>query len=370
MTQTEPRNEAGSPTLLWRLNDQRANKEGHHAKVYWVKTQKKSEDGSNHRSQWKFSHSYQGDWSNNIKSGFGIQFYENGDKYEGEWSNNCRNGFGTFWVKNEKKKLVRSYTGQYLNDQKHGKGTMFFENGCRFDGHWEANAIAGFGRMIYANGDVYVGNWKHNMRHGYGVFTKLNGDHYEGSWLMDKREGFGTFLFAANGKVIVGEWTDDTPRTSVLYKLDRKEKEAEGEGKGGLLRSPMMKKRVASDQNELNIKFNNMILPLLQLESPVEVLEEGMREVKRQRLGFRVAHSPLETLVTETELEVRAREWRGLMGDLSTATFADLRQFLDVGDPQVEAEALQELGVDEQEVYFEDFVRLIVFRDTLRELEE
>jgi hypothetical protein len=266
--------------------------------------------------------------------------------------------------------LVRSYTGQYLNDQKHGKGTMFFENGCRFDGHWETNAITGFGRMIYATGDVYVGNWKHNMRHGYGVFTKVNGDHYEGDWLMDKREGFGTYLFSANGKVIVGEWTDDTPRTSVLYKLERKEKEVDGEGKGGLLRSPMMKKRAESDQNELNIKFNNIILPLLQLDSPVEVLEEGMKEVKRQRLGFRVANSPLETLVTETELEIRASEWRQVMGELSTAPFSTIQELLHFDNGSQETEALQELGVDEQEVYFEDFVRLIVFRDNLRELTE
>jgi len=69
---------------------------------------------------------YIGDWKDNKKSGFGIQFYQNGDKYEGGWENNMRHGQGTFWVYEGKNKLRREYTGDFSKDMKTGRGTMFY----------------------------------------------------------------------------------------------------------------------------------------------------------------------------------------------------------------------------------------------------
>lgn len=347
-------------TQLWKLNDRRANKEGHHAKVYWVRAQEKLEDGSNHRSQWRFSHSYQGGWEGNIKAGFGVQVYENGDKYEGEWLNNCRNGFGTYWVRNEHRRLVRAYTGQYLNDKKHGKGTMFFEDGRRYDGHWAANEITGFGRMIYTNGDVYVGEWRQDMRHGYGVFTRVNGDYYEGNWLLDKREGYGTHLFAGNGKVIVGEWADDQPRTSVLYKLSEDERQGNTLEKNSILKNQILKKRAVAEATELSVKFTKMMLPALQLENPIEVLESALAEVRRERLGFRVAYTPVELLVGEEELNALATRWKEAAGETGIATLKTVEELL---ESPLES-AMAELSIDPEAVYFEDFVRLTVYLDS------
>ncbi len=64
-------------------------------------------------NKWKGSHRYVGDWKNNKKNGFGIQYYSNGDKYEGGWVENKRHGQGTFWVSNAKNKLRREYTGDW-----------------------------------------------------------------------------------------------------------------------------------------------------------------------------------------------------------------------------------------------------------------
>ena len=368
MNLSKSKNDKSASNQIWKENDQKANKEGPHAKVYWVKGQKKSEDGSKHRSQWKFSHCYQGSWENNIKSGFGIQFFENGDKYEGEWAGNCRNGFGTYWVKNDNKKLLRNYTGHYLADQKHGKGTMFFETGNRYDGHWERNEITGFGRMIYTNGDVYTGHWVENKRHGYGVFTKINGDYYEGNWLLDKREGYGTYLFAANHKIIIGEWSEDTPKSSVLYKLSDEEKEIDLDNKNGLLKSTILKKRMHLDSNELNIKINNLVFPVLQLEDPVEALENALKDVRRERLGFRVLYSPVESLLAEVELGEMADQFRVIANEDGVGSIDEIKVFLGGFEGTDLESVMVELAVESDKVYFEDFVRLVVYRDNLREL--
>ena len=75
---------------------------------------------------WESSQKYIGDWRDNCKEGFGIQFYKNGDKYEGMWAVDKRHGQGTYW-KNEGSKLRREYTGDWYEDKKHGRGTFFYK---------------------------------------------------------------------------------------------------------------------------------------------------------------------------------------------------------------------------------------------------
>lgn len=83
-----------------------------------------------------------------------------------------RNGQGTLWLPDSKENLRRRYTGDWVNDKKEGRGTMFFENEDRYDGFWKENQCSGEGRLIYKNGDVYVGQWHDGRRSGYGVFTR------------------------------------------------------------------------------------------------------------------------------------------------------------------------------------------------------
>ncbi len=64
-----------------------------------------------------------GEWSGNLKSGYGIQVYGAGHKYEGEWSAGKREGHGVYWIKGDgdgdSKKLRRVYAGNWKNDKKH-----------------------------------------------------------------------------------------------------------------------------------------------------------------------------------------------------------------------------------------------------------
>ncbi|MCQ8115752.1 hypothetical protein, partial [Vibrio parahaemolyticus] len=60
-------------TQLWKINNEKAQKNGSHHTIYWVKPQKKHEDGSFKGEKWITSSKYIGDWKENRKHGFGIQ---------------------------------------------------------------------------------------------------------------------------------------------------------------------------------------------------------------------------------------------------------------------------------------------------------
>jgi len=66
-------------------NDIKAQKNGPHRSIYWVKRKEKQEDGTVKGEKWVSSTKYIGDWKENMKQGFGIQIYKSGDKYEGMW---------------------------------------------------------------------------------------------------------------------------------------------------------------------------------------------------------------------------------------------------------------------------------------------
>ena len=77
---------------FWKMADAKAQKNGPHRSIYWVKKKPRQEDGSIKGELWTESSRYIGDWRDNCKEGFGIQFYKNGDKYEGMWAMDKKHG--------------------------------------------------------------------------------------------------------------------------------------------------------------------------------------------------------------------------------------------------------------------------------------
>lgn len=50
--------------------------------------------------------------------------------------------------------------------------------------------------MIYANGDRYEGEWLSDQKHGRGKYSHaLANDIYEGEWVNDRKHGKGTYKF-------------------------------------------------------------------------------------------------------------------------------------------------------------------------------
>jgi len=78
-----------------------------------------------------------------------------------------------------------SYLGDMSYDVRSGFGVMTFNNGDVYEGYWENDEMSGEGTFTWANGDVYTGNWVNNARSGFGVMTFANGDKQEGMWAGD-----------------------------------------------------------------------------------------------------------------------------------------------------------------------------------------
>ena len=76
----------------------------------------------------------------------------------------------------------------------HGEGSMTWENGISYQGHWNQGMFHGHGAKIYSRGGGYVGQWKFGQRHGTGI-SLFDGKHgfeqWEGSFEDDKPNGCG-----------------------------------------------------------------------------------------------------------------------------------------------------------------------------------
>ena len=68
--------------------------------------------------------------------------------YRGSWIGGKRNGFGVEFDPKTKK----TYLGEWLNDEKHGKG-----------------------REINFNGDEFDGTWRNGVKNGRGIRRKTTG---------------------------------------------------------------------------------------------------------------------------------------------------------------------------------------------------
>ena len=257
-------------TQLWKTNDLKSNKNGLRSTIYRIKNKEfdyesktlneiDTELGGQSLTLFKISGEYTGEWKNNLREGYGVQIYSNGDKYEGEWIQNERSGEGVLWetkIKNnicndnhdiytinktetelskykcsnvenllklkeninnihknniETNKYNKRYEGEWKNNLKHGKGSYYYKNGNIYKGEWFQGLMHGYGIMYYKNGDEYEGNWKYNKRTGYGRISYNNGSIYEGTWLNNYKEGAGHFKRYNSKKLYVGEWVFNKP---------------------------------------------------------------------------------------------------------------------------------------------------------------
>lgn len=74
------------------------------------------------------------------------------------------------------------YTGEYLDDQPHGKGTMKFHNGDVYEGQMDKGKISGFGKIVFLNGDVYEGQFANGQINGEGRLDLTIGITFEGEF--------------------------------------------------------------------------------------------------------------------------------------------------------------------------------------------
>lgn len=129
---------------------------------------------------------YDGDWYNDAKSGWGVSTYLDGTEHKGDWKGGVKDGWGriTYGAGNDRLK-GRIYTGQW-----------------RMDG----DDLHGKGEILYPNGDTYTGEWINEARHGKGIHKAEDGHIYISSWENDE---------AIFGDVI---YPDGTKSTGIKWK--------------------------------------------------------------------------------------------------------------------------------------------------------
>ena len=270
MSDTKSQSSQGPETQqLWKFNDQKAQKNGSHRSIYWVKKKKQDEEGKVKGEKWIHSTKYIGEWKDNVRAGYGTFFYPDGNKYEGQWESNKRHGHGTLWYLTNLPgdKYRRVYTGDWETDKMSGRGSYFYDNEDRYDGLWFKGKKNGQGRMMYANGDIYEGEWVDDMRQGYGCYSKANGDYFEGYYFKDKKEGEGSYFFNATSKLYVGEWVDDAPKAGVYSEVE----------------NPQVRKYMHPEYFTDTYELPPM--PPLDLQNPQSVVKTAMDDARMQRLA-------------------------------------------------------------------------------------
>nr|XP_056722593.1 radial spoke head 10 homolog B-like [Euleptes europaea] len=145
---------------------------------------------------------YEGDFVNNVKSGWGIRCYKSGNMYEGQWERDVRHGEGRMrWLTTN-----QEYTGQWVDGTQHGFGTHT----------WYLKRIPG---SQYPLRNEYVGDVVQGDRHGHGKFFFASGAMYDGEWVFNKKHGMGKLVFK-NGRVYEGEFIDDRIAEFPAFQID------------------------------------------------------------------------------------------------------------------------------------------------------
>jgi hypothetical protein len=146
---------------------------------------------------------YAGEFKNGEKNGFGSALYYSRDSevremhkecpdttncstYVGEWKDNEYSGHGIYTC------LPNKGLIDYSKDVYSECLTYFFKNDGldifqhSYSGQWKNGKRNGKGTQIYQDGSTYVGEWKDNMKHGKGTFTYESNDKLVGIWSDDE----------------------------------------------------------------------------------------------------------------------------------------------------------------------------------------
>ena len=169
---------------------------------------------------------YQGQYLNSARHGFGRQIWSDGKIYEGDWRNDKMEGQGRLintdgsiqegtWLQGVAEGIGKFvdgsgtvYTGEWKKGYLDGKGKEVWPDGSVYDGQYRNNLKHGLGVFIWADGSKYNGQFNENNIEGRGVCTWPSGKRYEGDWRDGKMWGYGELNFE-DGRIYKGNFKDD-----------------------------------------------------------------------------------------------------------------------------------------------------------------
>ena len=124
---------------------------------------------------------YSGQFSKGLRHGYGSLFYSDGCTiYDGDWVYDKKHGRATITFING------VYTGEVKEDVKEGFGIYRYSNGDSYEGHWFNNKKHGKGVYTFNEGGFYKGNWVCGIKNGEGVLEMPNGTQYAEQWINGK----------------------------------------------------------------------------------------------------------------------------------------------------------------------------------------
>lgn len=129
--------------------------------------------------------------------------FANGDTYTGMWLHNKPHGKGTYQRLNGD-----VYIGEFRNGFMQGAGSYRFINGDTYQGEFDKGLATGYGELQYQNGNRYVGQWLNGKRHGKGKLFYRSGSIYDGHWLNDDKDGKGMMTYR-NGERYLGDYKNN-----------------------------------------------------------------------------------------------------------------------------------------------------------------
>ena len=128
---------------------------------------------------------YRGGFKNDLKEGFGeLSIREEHARVNQESPN--LNNYIRFPVKTDQPPNPVKYEGNFTNDIFNGKGKLAFQDGSFYQGDFKKGRIEGYGSLVYPDEEVYEGFFKDNMKHGLGKYVLgREGREYKGEFVQD-----------------------------------------------------------------------------------------------------------------------------------------------------------------------------------------
>jgi len=161
----------------------------------------------------------------------------NAGLYEGEVKGRRRfgdsqvpHGSGTiYYFTNDKFNRV-NYTGNWVDGQREGNGSTYFQDGARYIGGYTEGLESGAGKLLYQNGNSLDAEFVEGKIQGHGVFRYANGDQREGFFTDSSLEGQVIFT-RSDGVTYIETWKDgeqvegDGPTTPLSVQVNERSTE-------------------------------------------------------------------------------------------------------------------------------------------------
>lgn len=100
-----------------------------------------------------------------------------------------------------------TYSGNFKDGLRHGKGTFTCTSGEKYVGDWEHGNMTGNGTLTGSNGFKYIGEFVENKMHGNGELH-VGGNTYKGWFHQGDMNGIGTLYYNKEKIYIKGIWED------------------------------------------------------------------------------------------------------------------------------------------------------------------